>query len=397
MRRLLVIDYVGAETGVRTFLQSLLPALADAARARSWDISLVLPAIDYHGREVRWATDLASDVVHVALHGDASHREPQRFRAWSRDAVTAEDGAVAYFPFPYLSSCPELGLPIVATFHDFNHKRFSTWGRETRQSLEEQLPTWIHAATPVVSSRFIANELASYHPEAESRVTVVPLGVPAWPEVHDASRWTSFCDARGIAKQFILTVGWLSPHKNQAILFEALARLPREQRPMLVLVGPNSASLAPDRVATEAYARHLRHLARARNLEYGVDYIGTGHVSNPELAMLYAHATGLVMPTLYEAGSFPVREAVYAGCPVACSRVPPVVEDIERMHDDAALIFDPFDPDDVAAAITRLPEQRLVTRERHAELRARAMAAFDWNRTAAGYWDVFESAQAAAA
>lgn len=390
MSRLLVVDYVGAETGVRTFLRSLLPALADAARTRSWEIRLVLPSIDYHGRTVDWAQELTG-AVHVSLRGDASHRDAQQFRDWAEDAVAAEAGDVVYFPFPYLASCPKLTTPIVATFHDFNYKRFGTWGRETRLSLEEQMPTWIQGAAPVVSSRFVADELVSYYPEAVNRVSVVPLGVPLRRYDHDEFRWLAFRGRYGIVDPFVFSIGWLAPHKNQAVLMEALAMIPRAKRPMLVLVGPNSLGLAPGRVATESYARHLRHLAHGLGLQYGQDYLGTGRVDDAELDMLYAHASGLIMPTLYEAGSFPVREAAYAGCPVACSRIPPLIEDLERMRDDAAVTFDPYNPGQVAGAIIRLVEERSVNEAAVADRRSRAVAAFDWRRTASGYWTVIEA------
>ena len=80
---------------------------------------------------------------------------------------------------------------------------------------------------------------------------------------------------------------------------------------------------------------------------HGPDLIGLGYVSDETLRALYELSDGLVTPTLYEAGSFPVFEAMMVGRPVACSRIPPLVEQLERDGAEAEL-FDPNDPADSA-------------------------------------------------
>ena len=76
-------------------------------------------------------------------------------------------------------------------------------------------------------------------------------------------------------------------------------------------------------------------------------------MSDETLRALYELSDGLVTPTLYEAGSFPVFEAMMVGRPVACSRIPPLVEQLERDGAEAEL-FDLNDPADIAAALRRL-------------------------------------------
>ena len=86
---------------------------------------------------------------------------------------------------------------------------------------------------------------------------------------------------------------------------------------------------------------------------HGPDMIGIGYVTDDTLRALYDMSDGLVTPTLYEAGSFPIFEAMMVGKPVVCSRIPPIVEQLERDGAEAEL-FDPNDPIDIAAALTRL-------------------------------------------
>jgi glycosyltransferase involved in cell wall biosynthesis len=111
------------------------------------------------------------------------------------------------------------------------------------------------------------------------------------------------------------------PHKNHERLFEAVALLRREHRDLrLVLTGDHDD--VPDFVD------------------------GRGRVSQDELVGLYRRASALVFPSLYEGFGQPVLEALACGCPVACSDLPPLRE----VAGDAALYFDPFDPESIAAA-----------------------------------------------
>jgi glycosyltransferase involved in cell wall biosynthesis len=71
------------------------------------------------------------------------------------------------------------------------------------------------------------------------------------------------------------------------------------------------------------------------------------HLSDDELASLYATSQGLVMPSLYEGFSIPVVEAFAFGLPVAASSRAAVPE----IAADAAIYFDPEDERDMARAI----------------------------------------------
>ena len=131
--------------------------------------------------------------------------------------------------------------------------------------------------------------------------------------------------------RFLLSPAPRSRHKNYSVLVSALARLRREGRPLTV-------------VATGSGTDHAY---------WGPDLIGLGYVPSADLAALRALASGLVQTTLYEAGSFPVFEAMLAGLPVACSRIPALSEQLER--DGAfAELFDPADPDDLARALSAI-------------------------------------------
>ena len=75
-----------------------------------------------------------------------------------------------------------------------------------------------------------------------------------------------------------------------------------------------------------------------------------GHVSLDELVGLYRTAAALVYPSLYEGFGIPCVEAMACGCPVAASNVASLPE----VCGDAAVYFDPLDPESIADGIRRV-------------------------------------------
>jgi glycosyltransferase involved in cell wall biosynthesis len=121
---------------------------------------------------------------------------------------------------------------------------------------------------------------------------------------------------------FLLYPARAWPHKNHPRLFDAFALL-RRNRPDLHLVLTNYDGPTPDGVESR------------------------GRVSQDALAELYRTAAALVFPSLYEGFGQPPLEAMACGCPVACSNVASLPEVVG----DAARLFDPTSPEEIAAAV----------------------------------------------
>src|SRR5207244_4458254 len=75
----------------------------------------------------------------------------------------------------------------------------------------------------------------------------------------------------------------------------------------------------------------LERLADQANIRHRVHVLG--HVDRGTLAALYKEAFATLMLSLYEQGSFPVYEALYWKCPVACSDIPSMREQCQMMGD----------------------------------------------------------------
>jgi glycosyltransferase involved in cell wall biosynthesis len=210
----------------------------------------------------------------------------------------------------------------------------------------------------------------------EEKVDVVPNGVGLPP----ATTWADEDDVRRAydlsSRQLLLTVSLKRPNKNLERLLEALALVPVERRPLLVLAGH----------ATR-YQEQLR--ARAAELGVSADTRFLDWMPPDKLEALYRAATAFVFPSLYEGFGLPVLEAMTRGVPVACSNRGALAE----VADDAALTFDPFDPNSIAAAIERLLGDA-DERERLRKAGAANAARFSWSRTAAKTLETYEAALA---
>jgi glycosyltransferase involved in cell wall biosynthesis len=95
---------------------------------------------------------------------------------------------------------------------------------------------------------------------------------------------------------------------------------------------------------TDAFPAIERRVRELR-LEDQVRFLGPS-----ELKAVYRMARLVAFPSRFEGFGMPVVEAFRLGVPVACSSTTSLPE----VAGDAALLFDPGDPDAIAAAIRRL-------------------------------------------
>ena len=134
----------------------------------------------------------------------------------------------------------------------------------------------------------------------------------------------------------VLCVAQKRAHKNLHSLVRALALLEREDV-QLVLPGRPTA-----------YEAELRRLAGALGVGDRVhlpDWVG-----EEDLEGLYRAASCFVLPSLMEGFGLPILEAMARGVPVACSDRSALSE----VAGDAAPLFDPEDPQAIAASIGRI-------------------------------------------
>jgi glycosyltransferase involved in cell wall biosynthesis len=113
-----------------------------------------------------------------------------------------------------------------------------------------------------------------------------------------------------------------------------------------------------------------------------------GYLAHAELLALVTNSAGVIFPSLYEGFGLPVVEAMATGVPVACSNVTSLPE----VAGDAAILFDPRIPEQIAQAMISLAhDKELIARLVRAG-DARAARFSDSRLMAEQYWDLFQYA-----
>jgi glycosyltransferase involved in cell wall biosynthesis len=139
--------------------------------------------------------------------------------------------------------------------------------------------------------------------------------------------------------EFVLYAGNVKPHKNLERLITAfhLVRQRGLDHLKLVLIGDEISKYAALRRAVHRYQLHqyVRFL---------------GYLPEETLAVMYRLSGVFVFPSLYEGFGLPPLEAMASGTPVVTSNV----SSLPEVAGDAAVLVDPYDPEALADAMTRV-------------------------------------------
>jgi glycosyltransferase involved in cell wall biosynthesis len=261
------------------------------------------------------------------------------------------------------------GIPSIYHPHDLQHVHLPQFfSPRVRAIRESHYKAFADQATMVaVASTWTRTDVSRHLQIPAGKVVVVPWAPPlaAVPEpTRDES--IEIAGRLRLPARYLMYPARTWPHKNHAVLLDAVSLLRRRQgiEVLLVFTGHRTQE-----------ARALD--ARARRL--GVDDLvtWTGFLEPRDLRAAYRLSEGVIIPSLFEAASAPLWETWLAGKPAACSNVTSLPE----QAGNAAIIFDPHSVEAVADAIARLwtSEDSRITLARRGTERVRA---FTWDRTA---------------
>jgi len=407
--RVAVIDHVGNHGGGSRVVRSLLPAL----RRMHPQLELSYFGNPASIRRENLADELSSHGIRVlelqslslansnSLRSEHVRRAIQLLQSrwlngfnWLPEALSGNVAGeisrrvrgydLAFYPWPFLLPLPKLDCPSVGLFHDFNFKYYFggsfVFSPVQRAQLERQMPEWLEEVTPVVSTHFIASELAVFYPQAAHKTRVVPLAPLGGVELIETARAQEIVRQLGVRAPYLLYPTHLCSHKNVGPLIAAQALL-REQgrRIALVLTG----------AGTETVRGHAHAVGVRLDLRDG-DVLGLGYVTNLQMDSLIQCAAAVVNPSLYEAGNGPGLDAWGRGVPVAMSDIPAFREHIDTLGVRAQL-FDPRSPQDIAAKVATLLDNPGRSRA-DALFSLQALRSMTWDRTASGYLNIFRDA-----
>lgn len=201
----------------------------------------------------------------------------------------------------------------IVTVHDICWRTFP----EMYHFIDRKLYDWKYGTSMKRADRVVAisqstkRDVMEAYGVPEHKIEVIYQPVQDYyytPLTTDEIR-TQIAMCEGLPEQFILYVGSINSRKNLLSAVKALALIPADQRPYLVVVGNG-----------REYRKEVENYISSHQLQNYV-CIKTDIHNSKLLQALYAKATLFVYPSFYEGFGLPVVEAALQHTPVITSTV----------------------------------------------------------------------------
>ncbi len=182
---------------------------------------------------------------------------------------------------------------LVATIHDANHLELKEGGGAARIAYYRFVvgPRARRAQALITVSDFSRAQISRHLKISPYRLQVIPNGVDAVFHAALSADLLDFKSRRGLPAQYFAAIGNFKPHKNLKILAPIAQELPAK----LVLLAGRGAR---------------------RALGFPESVLELSPLSDPELALFYAGAVAVLVPSRYEGFGLPALEAMACGAPV---------------------------------------------------------------------------------
>ena len=272
-------------------------------------------------------------IVDLARFGETTEKE------LLESAIQELGLDVVWFLHP-LAEC--VSVPFIMTVWDLQHRRqpyfpevsVTGWSwPERERAYRATLP---RASRILTGTQAGKNEILHFYGVHADNVKVIPIPAP-----HDITNQTTLDTAAlrarfGLPEKFLLYPAQFWPHKNHINLLLALEELRAKYSLNIALVLTGS---------DQGNRSHVEEVIQKKQLTHQVHLLGL--VCREDLIQLYRCATALIFPTFFGPDNIPPLEAFVLGCPVIASRL----SGSEEQLGDAAQLFDPTKPQEIADAI----------------------------------------------
>lgn len=243
-------------------------------------------------------------------------------------------------------------IPTVIVVHDLSHIRYAKFHPDDRVDyFNANLDYSIKNCSKIVTiSEFSKQELIDLNMAEEKNIEVIYNGVsPEFKPLNEHKNTEDFFKKYNLKeKEYILFVGTFEPRKNLSLLLESYNEYYNtSQNPIeLILVGTSGWK-------NEFFNDELKKILQLPTVKR------LGFISDDELKIVYAGAKIFVFPSFYEGFGLPPLEAMASGTAVITSNVSSIPEVVE----DAGILIDPFDKNELLEAINYLDTNNDVRKE----------------------------------
>jgi glycosyltransferase involved in cell wall biosynthesis len=235
-------------------------------------------------------------------------------------------------------------LPNIYHPHDLQHVHlpqcFDEGTRKRKDFLYKKFCK--QASLVAVTSTWVKNDLISHLGLVEGKVRVIPLAPinESLPELQKDDLDRAKAELN-LPEKFVFYPAQAWEHKNHYNLIAAAHTLREQHKIIVPLVFTGGET---------TYLSKIKRLIQTLNMKKQVTFLG--YVTTAQIQALYKLSRCVVIPSKFEAASFPMWEAFQAETPVACSNV----TSLPRQAGDAALIFDPESVPDMANCLRQIWE-----------------------------------------
>jgi glycosyltransferase involved in cell wall biosynthesis len=325
----------GAKFATLQFIKTLLSDFADQFRLTLFVPEIALEELHayFSGQADLKCTRIGRLRVNLLVAAIEELKNQRRIRAICRENSIH----VFYSPFGRFLALP-LRMPFIVQVHDLIHLDYpDTLTRRDRLWRHfNLLKLGLRKAIFQVSSEFTRQRLHVAYSIPLERIHRTYLPIHGRFSVDKSSR----------EDPYFLYPARAWPHKNHENLLCA-------QNIYRKKLGERAWKL----VLTAGHDRRSERLkSLASSLELETELKFQGEVDEQELNRIYQSASALIFPSRYEGFGIPLIEAMYFGLPIICGRGGSQPE----VAGDAAIYVNVEDPEDIAGAMVRLTEDRIL-------------------------------------
>jgi len=230
---------------------------------------------------------------------------------------------------------------LVVTIHDLIFKKFPEYYKTVdRLIYAHKTENALRSADVVIAtSKQTKADLQNMMPDDEIPIEVIYQDCdPIFYAHHGESGLAKVVKKYGLPETYILMVSKFEKRKNHLNVLKAILSLPNDSIPV-VMAGKKGDTY--DEV--QAFIASNKLTSRVTLIE---------DVPTQDLPKLYSCATATIFPSLYEGFGIPVLESLVSGTPVITS----ANSCMEEIAGDAALYFNPEDPESIAYSIKQIED-----------------------------------------
>lgn len=250
------------------------------------------------------------------------------------------------------------GKPFVLTIYDLVHEKFPELYPLQDETIHDRRILLNKAEKIIAISENTKKDIIQFYSIKPDKISVIYLG-----NEHIAGKMNNPKVFTPFPDNFFLYVGDRNSYKNFPLILEAIA-------PLLQILSHHHLVCC----GGGEYSDSERYFIEKLGLKDKIIHLNG---DDETLRMCYQQACALIYPSLYEGFGIPIIEAFHEGCPVVASSIPTSRE----IAGDAALFFDPKDPESIQESLLKITTDKF-QREQLIKSGFERSKIFSWNTTA---------------